>query len=725
MASQNDRPDAADPRQPATPDDQPPVPDESGFRAFQPDAAKPRRRVSRSTTPSDSTQSTDQPQRTDQTPPSPPPPTHFPTWHNADRAQRWSKLPSPDVARLQIAQVATFLAVPLLPLGLHGLWFVATYFWSRFATTVLQWGMGVPSYRFPVPGIFHALVAWGNNTLPLPSALFGFAHILDVLLLVELTFFGAPYLLEFVLKHVYQMQPLSIARLGQVSPEAQRRIQTASQQRHQPLPELGLLATTAPIAFTYGTGAKNARIVLSRGLLDQLNDDEIAAVCSGEMGYINPFNLGLMTWIVTLLQIPYLLYRIAAELADYLAVSGRRQRYRVVKFLALVGGYFFAFISAIGYIAFDLLRWVGLWFARERSVVADHSAANLTGNPNGQARALLKMAYGMSQDIQTQRQTDFLLEAFELAMPIGDRQAITLGSLLGLMPVENALAWDWGNEQRHYLSLNNSHTLLGERLVCLMDYAQQWQLPQEMAMSQPELPKAQLKSKWPQLLVAGLPFACAAIGYVLAVMLWLVAWLSFQLGWSQLAWLGSDWRLMYAFPLIGFGIGTLVRFNRYFPDLPSSWKRRPPKDVNDLAALIQAPQALPHRAHPTALTGYLIGRHGVSNWLCQDLLMQSQRVLVRLHYPSYLGWLTNLFWAENRATDLLGQNVSAIGWLRRGANPWMDVELLQNSSGKARRGGHQVWSVIVGITAVAIGVIWLGGPEDLTAVIQRVEGIRR
>lgn len=747
MASHNDRPDAAESQQPSKPDNTPRVPDESGFRAFQPDEAKPRRRVSprvpqpaseavspinqppasvRSTKPSDANEPTDQLQPTDQTPQSPPPSAHFPAWRNADRAQRWSKLPLPDVGRLQIAQVATFLAVPLLPLGLHGLWFVATYFWSRFATTVLHWGMGIPSYRFPVPGIFHALVAWGNTTLPLPSALFGFAHILDVLLLMEVTFLGAPYVLELVLKHVYQMQPLSIARLGQVSPEAQRRIQTISQQRNQPLPQLGLLDTKAPIVFTCGTGAKNVRIVLSQGLLDQLHDAEIAAVCSGEMGHVRLLNLGLMTWIVTLIQIPYLLYRIAAELADYLATSAHRQKYQVVKFLALVGVYLFAFISAIGYIAFDLWRWSGLWFARERSVVADHAAANLTGNPNGQARALLKIAYGISLDIRTQQQTDFVLEAFELAMPVGDRQALTLGSLLGLMPVENALAWDWHNGQRYYLNWNNSHALLGKRLAHLRQYAEQWQLPQELAMEYDvEQQQTQRKPKWPQLLVSGLPFACAAIGYGLAMLLWLIAWFGFWLGLPQLAWLGSDWRLMYAFPLIGFGIGTLIRFNRYFPDLPSSWKRRPPKDVANLATLVQAPQALPHRAHPTALTGNLMGRRGVSNWLCQDLLLQSQQVLVRLHYPSYLGWLTNLLWADNRAIDLLDQHVSAIGWLRRGATPWMDVEILQNTSGKARRGGHQVWSVIVGIMAVAIGLIWLGGPEDLTSVLQRVEGLRR
>jgi hypothetical protein len=112
----------------------------------------------------------------------------------------------------------------------------------------------------------------------------------------------------------------------------------------------------------------------------------------------------------------------------------------------------------------------------------------------------------------------------------------------------------------------------------------------------------------------------------------------------------------------------------------------------------------------------------VANWLCQDLWLKDDRdVLVRLHYPSVLGWLSNFAWAENRASDLLGQAVTAAGWLRRGATPWMDVERLRNDYGKARWGGHQVWSTIVAIGAVTIGMIWLGGLEDLISVIQRLQ----
>ncbi|MBE9029070.1 M48 family metalloprotease [filamentous cyanobacterium LEGE 11480] len=657
---------------------------------------------------------------------------NLPPWFQAgsvgehDRAPRWQGLKSPDVGRFQLSQLATFLAVPLLPLGLHALWFTASYFWMRFATGVLRWSTGIPSYQFPVPGIFHPLMVWTNELIPLPGALLGLAQGLDVLVLAALTFFGAPYFLRLVLQRFYQVQPFSIARLAQVSPEAQRRVQSYCQKANCPLPQFEILPNPAPIAFTYGTGPKTARMVLSQGLLDQLSDDEIAAVCSGELRYIHPLNVGLMSWILALLQVPYLIYVMTAQLADYLAAWSTKQSNRVLEILPLVGVYLLALVSSAAYITFKALRWTGLWFTRQRSRLADFAAANWTGNPNGQARALLKIAYGLSQDIQTQRHTDFLLEGFELVMPVGYRQAMTLGSLFTVMPIEQALAWDWSSSQRHYLTFNNSHALLGERLVRLMQYAQQWQLPPVLDMQQyAAQQELRVSSTRQQLFVAGLPFWSAVIGYGLALLLWGVAWISFWLGFQQLAWLGSDFRPMYAFPLIGFGLGTLIRFNRYFPDLPQSWQRRPPEPVEDLTAIVQDPLALPHRAAPTALTGQLIGRKGVANWLGQDLLLQSQSVLVRLHYASYLGWLTNLLWAENRATDLWGQAISVIGWFRHGATPWVDAELLRNQYGKTRRGGHQVWVTIVGILAVVVGIIWLGGLEDLIAVIERAQATRR
>jgi Zn-dependent protease with chaperone function len=642
-----------------------------------------------------------------------------PTWRNAPRAARWQSLPAPDVARLQLAQRLTFVAVPFWPVALHALWHSAIVAWARLSTTVLRWPWGAPTYNYPLAGPGTWLVNWRRMEQSLPEGVEQLARVFDTALWVGVTFLIAPYVLRLVLRSLYGVKPLSIARLGQISPEAQQRLQRHAQQTNQPLPQLELWPSDAPIALTYGHFPKTARLVLSQGLLDQLADDEIAAIVSGELRSIHPLNMGLLTWYLGLLQLPYSAYVLLSRGADALENWGDRQDYPALSIVANAGVSSLGVLASLAYIVFSVLRWPGLWFTRQRSIVADHAACNLTGNPNGQARALLKISQGISQAIASQGRTDFLLEACEPGMPVGYRQALTLGSLLSQMPAEPAFAWEWGNGYRHYLSFNNTHALLGGRCARLMQAAQQWQLPEELDMRAYSAAQAQkVTPKWPDLLVAGAPFWGAAIGYGVALLAWAIAWLAYLVGLQQLAWLGSDFRLMYAFPIIGFGVATVLRFNGYFPDLPSG--RRSPQDGDDLAAIVTDAAALPQRSTPTVLAGKLLGRRGVANWLAQDLLLQTDRGLVRLHYPSALGGLTNIAWWENRAADLIGQTTLVLGWLRRGATPWMDAEQIL-TPGRSRWGGHQVWSTVSAIAAIAIGLAWLGIFEDLAQVIQRAQ----
>jgi Zn-dependent protease with chaperone function len=632
-------------------------------------------------------------------------------WRNADRAKQWQPLPLPDLAALQWAQLVTLLAIPLWPLGLHALWVSFTVFAAQFATSILRWSMSMPRYEWPLPGVLFGLLNWVSQNWRLPDALLTLARGVDLILLSAIVLLATPFWLNFVLTQLHGMRPWSLTQLGAVSPEAQKRLQAMGQR--QGLPQLGLLPIAAPIAFTYGTLPKNARLVLSQGLLDQLNDDEIATICCAEVSQIHPLTMGLLSWLMALMQVPYLIYWLSAKLGDRWVEWGEGQDYRALEILAWIVAYPIAAVSAISYGGFWLLRWAGLFLGRTRWVIGDRAAVNATGNPNAQARALLKIAQGLSQYVAKQGRTDYLLEGFELLMPVGYRQALSLGSLLARTPVESALAWDWANPQRHWLTVNNSQALLGDRVMYLMRAAQTWQLPQEVRIDQ--IPAAKPLS-WGKKLLAAAPFLGVAIGYGLAFLGWAIAWVAHWLNWRQLIWLGSDFNFFYGLPLLGFGVGTILRFNQYFPDLPAAWQRQAPAPA-DLAAVVTDHLALPERSQPTALRGQLLGRRGIANWLGQDLLLQTDQGLVRLHYTSGLGAAGTGAW-NLRPSDWVGQAVMATGWLRRGATPWMDVECLRHTSGQVRRGRHQVWATVLAAAAIVIGLLWMGGLQDLIAVIQ-------
>jgi Zn-dependent protease with chaperone function len=62
------------------------------------------------------------------------------------------------------------------------------------------------------------------------------------------------------------------------------------------------------MAFTYGGLPRFSRIVVTQGLLDQLADDEIAAIYAGELGHLASGTVPLMSLFAVLTQLPYLLY---------------------------------------------------------------------------------------------------------------------------------------------------------------------------------------------------------------------------------------------------------------------------------------------------------------------------------------------------------------------------------------------------------------------------------
>jgi Zn-dependent protease with chaperone function len=525
-----------------------------------------------------------------------------------------------------------------------------------------------------------------------------------VALLCGLTIWLMPGWLDWVLRRSYQLHPLSTATLNRFSPETYQRLQQWARQQQIPLPQLGLIAHPAPFALSYGRSAKTARIVVSQGLLDHLADDEIAAIYAAEMGHITSWSMVVLAWIVAIEQVPYLIYRYTAELGDRLWVQARQPRHPILGVLGKTTGYGLALVSALSYGLFWALRWAGLAVSRQRLVYGDHSACNLTGNPNGLARALLKLAWGTSHAIEQRQQTDYLLEGLEVLMPVGYRQALTLGSLLDRMPPETALAWDDLNPYRRGLELNNSHTLVGERLVRLTRYAATWQLPPQFNLGQPSPvpPGRALEAR-----LQAAPFLGAGLGYAAALLCWAVAWLGHWLHLPYLAWLGSDFKLFWGFPLIGFGMGTILRFNRFFPDIPSTWFRGRVESSTDLADEVSDPAALPITARPTVLSGTLLGRPGMANWLGQDVLLHTREGLIRLHDCSPLGVVGNWAYHSPQTIALIGQQVRAIGWLRRGGTPWFDLEQLRSTSGRTSRGGHQLWSTLLAVVLTAIGIILL------------------
>ncbi|MDX2213590.1 MAG: M48 family metalloprotease [Oculatellaceae cyanobacterium bins.114] len=590
---------------------------------------------------------------------------HERIWRQAGRASKWGSLGSVDVAKLWAVEAAT---VVVLVLVVRALLQVAIALLNG-AFVQFRWMIDLRQYTiFADPFWF-------------------------VVLVLGLLFIASPWLMDSILRVSYRARPFKLDELAVSSPEAVRVLKRICNQRRYPLPSLRVLPIAAPVALTYGFLPQNIRIVLSRGLLQQLSDDEIAAVVIGEVGHVTYWDVGVTAWVALMAQLPYQLYWMVAT-------WGNNQRNGLLKAIA-VG------VSSFAYGLFWVLRWTGLWLSRLRLYYSDRAASEMTGNPNGLTRALLKIAIGVTEEIQRQGSTGALLQSLDFLTPVGYQTALTLGSTYPYSSFEHLLLWDRINPYRHWLAINNSHPPMGDRLQQLTNYARHWRLATELDFdaSSSSNPRASRQAK--RFWIQSAPFVGMLIGLLIAACFWLLGAIAAQVGWIELIWMSGDRSILWGFLLSGFSIGTILRINTFFPDIKPSTLQVEPV----LPELLTAPYALPTDSQPVRMQGTLLGRPGIGNILTQDLILHTPSGFIRLHYMPLLGPIGHLLPQAIRPSQCVKSPVTITGWFRRGATPWIDVETLQPQRGAKLQAAHPLWSTLLAFATGFLGayIIFQGG----------------
>ncbi|MBW4617614.1 MAG: M48 family metalloprotease [Desmonostoc vinosum HA7617-LM4] len=572
-------------------------------------------------------------------------------WRNAKRAQVWQPLRKPKLIPLRLLSVGTFIAL----------------FWV--IREIVKLAMGLTNqilvklpYLEPLQFLYH------NPT----------SFLLSVLAFLII---ASPWLLDWLLANFYGQRQLPKDVLNTYSREAVRVLQRFSQQKHWQLPKLRILPIAAPIILTYGNLPRNARIVVSQGLLDQLTDDEIGVIYATQLGHIAHWDFVVMSLVLIVTLPLYKLYQQVSELGD--RISQGIWRWPI------------AVIASGIYVIWCLLTGTAILNSRLRLHYSDRLAAEITGNPNALMRAFLKMAMGIANDVAKQEQTSYQLESLNLLIPIGYKQSLSLGSVAGQSSFESFLMWDVFNPYRRWFTINNTHPLVGDRITRLCKIARHWHLEPELHINTTE----SLQVRRQPFLLHIAPWLGIPLGFLFAGLIWLVWQLAFTLKLLNLKWIYEDWSFVTGCLLICFSIGMVIRMNSFFPDI----KTVSVQAENSLPSLIANPSSLPIDSTTVRLVGKLLGRQGTNNCLAQDLILQTSTGLVKLHHISWLGQPVN-------HQDLLGRQITVTGWFRRGATPWIDVQTLQTQSGKTINSLHPIWSTVVAVAAQAWGAyIFLTG----------------
>lgn len=141
-------------------------------------------------------------------------------------------------------------------------------------------------------------------------------------------------------------------------------------------------------AFVTGLTPEKSVMVVTRGALEQLDQEELEGVIGHEMSHILNRDMRLATIIVGVVGAMAMLAEIGIRVAFFGRGGGDRKVHPIFLVLAIVGIILAPILSRLCY----------LFLSRRREYLADATGARLTRNPRGLAEALRKIKGDLPDD---------------------------------------------------------------------------------------------------------------------------------------------------------------------------------------------------------------------------------------------------------------------------------------------------------------------------------------
>jgi Zn-dependent protease with chaperone function len=510
----------------------------------------------------------------------------------------------------------------------------------------------------PLPNLFVRSVSllcilYGALTLLLITAVeFGFLSSLQALLsgiiFAAVQFIVSPWLMDLSLRFLYRVEWVEKSSL----PEHVQKITDAICTEHSfRFPSFGIINDGAPQAFTYGHYPSNARIVLSRGILELLHPDEVDSVVAHELGHVCHWDMVVMTIAQLVPLIAYYVYRTAADISR----GGKKK-----------GGA--AIIVSIGaYALYIVSQFMVLWFSRTREYYADRFAAEKMRNPNALASALVKIGYGLAAAGSTKASSETSTtpnRSFSFgALNIFDRRsALNLVVSAGgagansgdfdKTALKGALQWDLWNPWASFFEIQSTHPLIAKRLERLGD--QSVSLRQEpLVVFDTVKPESYWDEFFVDVVVTVLPMLGLIVGGILVFAFG-------STGNFNPKWFG----LIFCIAGVAMIIKTRMAYRH---------AAYPKKTVSEL---LQEVKVSPVRPVPATIQGTIIGK-GVPGLIwSEDFVVQDESGIIFLDYRQPLRiweWLFGLL----KAGQFQGKKVSIQGWFRRSPVPYIEIGTIQ------------------------------------------------
>lgn len=510
--------------------------------------------------------------------------------------------------------------------------------------------------------VIAAFVAMGSLDL-------GWALIL-VLIINTAIFVLSPWLTDLMLRWVNKVVWLDDATLKARYPHVHAIVHDVARQYGFKAPSVGIIPDRNPTAFTYGLFRSNARIVLTDGIFEYLNEEEARAVTAHELGHIVHMDFLVMTVAGTLVQMLYVIYSALTRQRS----GNSKNRGPVVM------------VGLTAYVMYILGTYLLLYLSRTREYLADSFAAERV-EARHLANALVKIAYGIAEADDTDASRELLASTRHMGV-VDFKGASHLGlvveaSKLNPDATASAMLFDIYNPWAKLVELNSTHPLTGKRIQALEDIAKAKGQPFEeidvvAAAERAKIDPAALWSKFlRELALVALPVAALVIGAVAAVTTGVPLYAILAIPAAVLAW------------------GLLI---------PITYPFSPPAD-SSVVALMGDVAASPVIGRPVRLQGEVIGRAVAGSVVGEDTVFADKTGRMVVDFRSLFGPFGDLWTGWRRIKQHIGAKGEVTGWFRRGMGGHVIMNELKTSAGTIKAYPYLAGVVVpLLIFAVIVGI---------------------
>ena len=487
-----------------------------------------------------------------------------------------------------------------------------------------------------VTGLFGMLVAFLVFIFWLTDVPVIYALIGGIIGLI-LQFLLSPWLTDLNMKWIYK------AKFdGELPDYLKNFIADVCAENNMKMPRIGYIDDGAPNAFTYGRTKNDARVILTRGIFELLDEEEVKAVAGHELGHAVHYDMLVMT-VAQL--VPMVLYAIYQVCIKYKPSSSDKDDSKATGAIKLIG------VSA--YILYIIANYIVLWLSRSREYYADQFAAEVTRNPNALASALVEIGFGLSTKAKKENGQS-VTNATTLGIsdaPSSKAMAVS-GFANGSFTkdsIKNAMKWDLWNPWATIYELNSTHPLISKRLLALSDLSPQYGQDPYVVFDLVK-PESYLDDFAKEVVIHFLPLA----SFIIALILFFVVYPGKNIYFAGLL-------------LLIPSIASLIKYGYSHPKKEFS--------ANNVRGLLGEVKVSRITSIPCEVQGKIIGRGNPGCVFNEDFVIQDESGIVLLDYEQPL-FLINKIFAIFKSPEYFDKVVTARGYYRRCPVPYIQLKEL-------------------------------------------------